>query len=212
MYKPRPARPVPRRPLFASLAIAAWLVGGPVAAAPEPSWYERPYNYVVIDQSLRDALEAFGRNLGLPVVIDKKVGGKAPGNLRADSAGDFLDALSAHAGLTWFYDGGVLHITRDEDVEIRQFTTEGFAVGELEQALDDLGAAGNHLAIRGGAEGGLVLVSGPPPYMAMVEQWIERRRPPPDTAVQAVSRERGVRVFRGSSSEVSNPPGTAQTP
>lgn len=193
----------------------AVLLGGAgfAQAAVEPSWYGQPYGYVVIDQNLRDTLEAFGRNLGVPVVIAKKVGGKAPSNLRGESAGAFLDTLCANNGLTWFYDGGVLHVTSDEEIEIRQFTAEGFAAGELEQALDDLGVAGNHLAIRGGDDGGPLLVSGPPPYMTMVEQWIEGRRPAAEEVVaRAVPRERGVRVFRGSVSEVSNPTGPAQTP
>jgi type III secretion protein C len=186
---------------------------GLAQAATEPFWYSQPYGYVVIDQNLRDTLEAFGRNLGIPVVIAKKVSGKAPSNLRGATAGDFLDTLCANNGLTWFFDGGVLHVTSDEEIEIRPFTAEGFAAAELEQALDELGVAGNHLAIRGGADGGPLLVSGPPPYMAMVEQWIERRRPAPEEVVaRAASRERGVRVFRGSVSEVSNPTGTAQTP
>lgn len=217
LYKSGKGRPVSPRPLSVSLRrlALAWLLGGAglVQAAVEPSWYGQPYGYVVIDQSLRDALEAFGRNLGIPVVIAKKVGGKAPGNLRAASAGAFLDTLCANHGLTWFYDGGVLHVTLDEDIEIRQFAAEGFAATELEQALDGLGVAGNHLAIRGGAEDAPLLVSGPPPYLAMVEQWIERRRPPADEVVaRAAPRERGVRVFRGSASEVSNPTGTARTP
>ncbi|MCJ0975080.1 type III secretion protein [Pseudomonas sp. PS1] len=211
-----PSRPIssPCRGIGAALLLIVLLGGlaGRAVGAVEPYWYDQPYGYVVIDQSLRDALEAFGRNLGVPVVIAKQVGGKAPSNLRADSAGDFLDTLCAHNGLTWFYDGGVLHVTRDEEVEIRQFMADGFEAIELEQALDALGVAGNHLAIRGGADGEPVMVSGPPPYMALVEQWIERRRPAPDVVARGQTRERGVRVFRGSVSEVSNPTGTAQTP
>lgn len=215
LYKPSEDRRVSAHPLSACLLTVALLLGvsGFAQAAVEPAWYGQPYGYVVIDQNLRDTLEAFGRNLGIPVVIAKKVSGKAPSNLRGASAGAFLDTLCANNGLTWFYDGGVLHVTSDEDIEIRQFTAEGFAADELEQALDELGVAGNHLAIRGGAEGGPLLVSGPPPYMAMVEQWIERRRPALEEVVaRAASRERGVRVFRGSVSEVTNPTGLAQTP
>ena len=162
-----------------------------------PEWYEQPYSYVVINQDLRGALEAFGRNLGLPMAISSKVKGNAQSNLRAASAGEFLDALCGSSGLTWFFDGNMLHVNSEDEIEISQFEPDGFQRDELQAALDELGVAGKHLSLRSSFHGDGLLISGPPPYMALVQQRIDQmQRPVVDEP--AVVRERGVRVFRGS--------------
>lgn len=175
------------------------LVGGTgsVQAEVTPPWFEQPYAYVVINQDLRSALEAFGRNLGLPMAISSRVKGRAQSNLRAASAGEFLDALCSNGGLTWFFDGNMLHVNSEDEIEIRQFEPSGFQLDELQAALDELGVAGKHLSLRSSFHGDGMMISGPPPYMALVQQRIDQLQSPV-VAEPEVVRERGVRVFRGS--------------
>ncbi len=185
-----------RRGLALSLLLLAGSAGLARAEA-MPQWYERPYAYVVINQDLRSALEAFGRNLGLPMAISNRIKGRAQSNLRASSAGEFLDALCGNSGLTWFFDGNMLHVNSEEEIEIRQFEPSGFQLDELQSSLDELGVAGKHLSLRSSFHGDGMLISGPPPYMALVQQRIDQLQSPV-VAEPEVVRERGVRVFRGS--------------
>lgn len=182
------------------LALTLLLLAGGVGTARAevtPPWFDQPYDYVVINQDLRSTLEAFGRNLGLPMAISNRVKGRAQSNLRAASAGEFLDALCGNGGLTWFFDGNMLHVNSEEEIEIRQFEPSGFQLDELQAALDELGVAGKHLSLRSSFHGDGMLISGPPPYMALVQQRIDQLQSPL-VAEPEVVRERGVRVFRGS--------------
>jgi len=169
-------------------------------AEPTAPWMDEPYAYVVVDQEVRAALEAFGRNLDLPMDIATDVKGKAQRNLRADTAGEFLDRLCNGSGLSWFYDGRVLHVTSLDALAVRQVAADGAEYEALRGALDDQGVVGLHLGLEPSVHGGgELVVAGPPAYLALVEHTLERLRPPVEPAAPlAQQRERGVRVFRGS--------------
>jgi type III secretion protein C len=173
------------------------LLGAPSATAQsQPDWASRPYSYVVIDQDVRGVLQAFGRNLGIPMVISPKVTGQAPANLRAATAGAFLDKLTTNNTLTWFSDGNMLYVDSEEELQIRTFDAAGLSAESLQASLDELGVSGKHLYVRSSFQGNGVMVSGPPAYMAMVQQRIDQLATP--EAGPVATREHGVRVFRGS--------------
>ncbi|MCQ4260216.1 type III secretion protein [Stutzerimonas stutzeri] len=183
--------------VFASALCAVGLFSViPAASAQgQPEWASRPYAYVVIDQDVRGVLQAFGRNLGVPMVISAKVKGRAPANFRAANAGAFLDKLTTNNTLTWFSDGNMLYVDSEDDLQIRNFEAVGLSAKDLQASLDELGVSGKHLHVRNSFQGDGLMVSGPPAFMALVEQRIEQiARPEPGPVV----REHGVRVFRGS--------------
>src|ERR671930_240108 len=77
-----------------------------LSAEGRPSWFARPFQYVVINQDVRGILTEFGRNMGVPVILSDKVGGRVRGQVveRAksqESAGEFLTRLAEANGLTW---------------------------------------------------------------------------------------------------------------
>lgn len=164
-------------------------------AGPRPDWFSEPYAYVLVEQDVRAALEEFGHNMGLTVVMSDKVRGKSRSRVRADSAGAFLAALCDFNGLTWYFDGGVLYLTADSETSTRLFKAQGEDLARLQDYLASREVYGKQLTVRTGPEGNELLVSGPPAWLAMIEQHVaQQRKPPPATAV---ARERGVRVFRG---------------
>lgn len=166
------------------------------SAQDQPEWASRPYAYVVIDQDVRGVLQAFGRNLGVPMVISAKVKGRAPANFRAANAGAFLDKLTTNNTLTWFSDGNMLYVDSEDDLQIRNFEAVGLSAKDLQASLDELGVSGKHLHVRNSFQGDGLMVSGPPAFMALVQQRIEQiARPEPGSVAV---REHGVRVFRGS--------------
>lgn len=183
--------------VFASALCAVGLLSViPAASAQgQPEWASRPYAYVVIDQDVRGVLQAFGRNLGVPMVISAKVKGRAPANFRAANAGAFLEKLTTNNTLTWFSDGNMLYVDSEDDLQIRNFEAVGLSAKDLQASLNELGVSGKHLHVRNSFQGDGLMVSGPPAFMALVEQRIEQiARPEPGPVV----REHGVRVFRGS--------------
>ncbi|WP_439899431.1 type III secretion protein [Pseudomonas gingeri] len=180
--------------LMTVLVLLGSLSCGLARAADEPAWYARPYAYVLIEQDVRGALEEFGRNLDLVVVMSDKVRGKARNHVRARTAGEFLDLVTDANGLTWFFDGNVLSISTDEETATRLFKTRGVGREQLQAYLDDLDVFGEHLSTHAGPVDDELFVSGPPAYLALIQQHLDLQRP---ASVPVVARERGVRVFRG---------------
>lgn len=176
------------------LALAA-PAGATVAA--QPGWFSEAYPYVLVEQDLRKALDMFAQQLHLTLVLSDKVRGKSSSVVRGEQAGDFLRNLCQANGLSWYFDGNVLYLDRDDEVSSRLFTPRDVPVAQLRQYLAQLPVYGERLNVRDSPSGGDVLVSGPPAYLALVQQYVERAHrpsPPPSLAPS-----HGVRVFRGNS-------------
>jgi len=171
--------------------------------AANPDWFAKPYAYVLVEQDVRSALEEFGHNLDLIVVMSDKVRGKSRSNVRGESAGEFLTLLCDSNGLSWYFDGNILHLTADSETGTRLFKAQGQDLDQLQDYLASLDVYGKQMSVRPGPDGNELFVSGPPAYLAMIQQHVDhQQRPAP---VQQVARERGVRVFRGGVvTEVSN--------
>ncbi|WP_426117135.1 type III secretion protein [Pseudomonas sp. DSP3-2-2] len=168
-----------------------------------PKWFAEPYAYVLVEQDARAALEEFGHNLGLIVVMSDKVRGKSRSRVRSESAGDFLTQLCDTNGLSWYFDGNILYLSTDAENGTRLFKAQAHNLEQLEDYLGSLDVYGKQLSSRVSPDGDELFVSGPPGYLNMVEQHVDHQQRP---VTAPVARERGVRVFRGSvvTTEASN--------
>lgn len=165
------------------------------ASASQPLWFDEPYAYVLVEQDVRAALQELGHNLGFALVFSDKVRGKARSTVHAKTAGDFLTQLCDSNGLTWYFDGSVLYLNSDDEIATRLFQASPARLQALRGYLSELDVSGPRLEQRNGPEHDELLVSGPPPYLALVQQHVDHSVPPP---APPATRERGVRVFRGS--------------
>jgi type II secretory pathway component GspD/PulD (secretin) len=163
-------------------------------AGENPEWFAQPYAYVLVDQDVRAALEEFGHNLGLILVMSDKVRGKSRSSVRGQSAGDFLTQLCETNGLSWYFDGNILYLNSDTETGTRLFKAREQNLGQLETWLTSLDVYGKQLSSRTGPDGDELFVSGPPAYLSMVQQHVDQQQRP---VAAPVVRERGVRVFRG---------------
>lgn len=182
-------------PLAANVAVAAQdpaAQAGSVSAANGAPWADAPYRYVVIDQSVRDVLQEFGRNLSLPVEVSDAVDGEVRGDIHADTAADFLEQVCQANGLAWFFDGYVLHVAAREELARRSFDLDGVDVASLRA---ELGSAeiGSPLSAEIRDDVNRLEAMGPPSWLAAVAQRVDalRRTPSPSAPGE-------VRVFRGS--------------
>ena len=181
-------------------AVTTLLIASPSATA-RPNWFARPFQYVVINQDVRGILTEFGRNMGVPVILTDKVGGRVRGEViertksdaRHQTAGDFLTRLAEANGLTWYFDGSILYVSVDQE-----FSTQLIEVGTLSSEvitaeLRRLALMDERFSVRLAGDRGLISVSGPPAFVAIVRQVVEKLRPPPAIAGD----DPRVRVFRG---------------
>jgi type II secretory pathway component GspD/PulD (secretin) len=183
-------------------ALVAVMVYAATAGAADyrPDWFARPYQYVVINQDVRGILTEFGRNVGVPVILTDKVTGRVRGEVaargdgeRQQTAGQFLDRLTEANALTWYHDGSVLYLSADQE-----FSTQIVEVGNLKPEaivaeLKRLSLMDDRFAVRGAGSIGMISASGPPAFIAIVRQLVEKMRPPPAIAGD----DPRVRVFRG---------------
>lgn len=197
-----------RRRRITAPACLVLLLALPAQARVEPAWWPQPYPYVVVDQPLQEVLEAFGRNLGLPLDVDATVAGQAPARLEAATAGEFLEALARSARLAWFYDGNTLHVTPAARNQQQRIATGGLAVAQVQERLDAYGVSGNPVALKALPGAGGILASGSPAFVEWLRQRLET---PPAIATREPSRG-GVRVFRGAAREETVPVRASSSP
>lgn len=189
-------KPVRGLGVMALLLALSWPALADVAVD-GPDWFAEPFAYALVDQDVRGALNEFGHNLGLIVVMSEKVRGKARSPVRSDLAGEFLTRLCDSNGLAWYFDGNILYVTAADEVATRLVRRgPGLDPQALHDDLAELDVKGSQLSMRQGAGGDELYISGPPAYLSMIQQHLDTQHTP---AAQPPSVARGIRVFRGAS-------------
>jgi type II secretory pathway component GspD/PulD (secretin) len=209
------AQPRLKRIAFWICVTTASLCPAITSAESRPNWFGRSFHYVVINQDVRGILTEFGRNVGVPVILSDKIGGRVRGEVvartkntsQAPTAGEFLNQLAEANALTWYFDGSILYLSADQE-----FSTQLIEVGTLSpQAivteLKRLSLLDERFSVRSAGNAGLITVSGPPAFIAIVRQVVDKMRPPPAVAGD----DPRVRVFRGGAPAEVVRAGTAST-
>jgi type III secretion protein C len=145
--------------------------------AGEPAWPAEPYRYTIIEQDLTSVLQEFGRNTGLRVEVSSEVRGRVRGPLPELKARDFLDQLVRGYGLEWYFDGFRLYVTSAKEDASRILPLGPVPLQRLETALTDLSLNDARFSLRAIKQSDMVLVAGPPQYLAMVERTLAALNP-----------------------------------
>jgi type III secretion protein C len=158
--------------------LIAWMMLPVVGAmAGEPAWPPEPYRYTIIEQDLTNVLQEFGRNTGLRVEVSSEVRGRVRGPLPELKARDFLDHLARGYGLEWYFDGFRLYVTSTKEDASRILPLGSVVLQRLETALTDLSLNDARFPLRAIRQSDMVLVAGPPQYLAMVERTLVALNP-----------------------------------
>ncbi|HHQ4570361.1 TPA: SctC family type III secretion system outer membrane ring subunit AscC [Aeromonas veronii] len=164
---PLSVQPLLRPLLWICFAVMAWLRP---AMAQELDWVPMPYSYVAEGESLRDVLVNFGANYEVSVVVSDKVNDQVNGQFEHDEPLAFLQQLASLYNLVWYYDGNVLYVFKNSEVQSRLINLEQTGAAELKQALQRAGIWEPRFGWRPDADNRLVYVSGPPRYLELIEQ------------------------------------------
>lgn len=176
------------------LACAGALLIAPVSAgAAALKLPDTPYNYTVIDQELGAALQEFGANLGIKLSISPEVKGRIQGRIPESKPQAFLDRLATNYNLEWYYDGSVLYITSAKENRTQLLVLSPIGYDALKGSLDALQISDPRFPLRPSPGKGVVMVSGPPRYVTLIEQTLaglvaeEQARPKPSPAAPSVA-------------------------
>lgn len=164
------------------ICLGVALLASTQAFPAEPKWPSAPYDYVVVDQDLRTVLTQFGANTGLRITLSDAVQGQVRGRLPSVPPKEFLDNLAQSFGLDWYFDGAVISISAASEAQARLLPLQGVGFAKLRNGLVSAGLIDPRFQLRPGVSPDIALVSGPPRYVALVQQ-----------AVTALSSEKEVK-------------------
>ena len=154
------------------LAVGAALSGA-VRAAPIP-WKAPTYTLVARDMDLRAALDTFAVAEGLSVVMSESVFGRFSGDFRDVPAAEFLERIATVHNLAWYYDGAALYVYGSGEIQTMLIDLQYMKAGELKTLLVDLGVEDSRFPLRTASNDELIMVSGPPRYVAIVAETIAK--------------------------------------
>ncbi len=170
------------------------------ATAAEPNWPTGPYKYITVDQAVDEALIEFGKNIGIPVRVSKQVKGRLSAGMPVGTAREFLDWVCNRYGLVWHYDGSVINVAAEAEVETEMIKVDANTASSVTGRLATLGVSDPRYPIKVSEKDDVVSVSGPPSYVALVKKTLGV------TSRQENGSVVPVRVFRGRQAEAQNFP------
>ena len=158
--------------------LACWCLGAVAYAGAEAAqsipWKTPSYTLVARNMDLRTALNSFAVAEGLSIVISDSVAGEFSGDFRDVPAGEFLDKLATVHNFTWYYDGAALYLYSAGEIQTLLIDLQYMKAGEVRQMLGELGVEDRRFPIRTTSNDELILVSGPPRYVAIVAETIAK--------------------------------------
>src|SRR5262249_50733657 len=109
------------------------------------------------------------------------------------TAGEFLTRLAEANGLTWYFDGSILYVSADQEFSTQMIEARPLSPSAIVAELKRLSLMDERFSVRSPGDVGLISVSGPPAFVAIVRQVADKMRPRSTVAVD----DPRVRVFRG---------------
>jgi type III secretion protein C len=168
---------MPQLPAWRQLAAAATSALTLALATPSmadaPPWPDAPFTYMAKEHSLTRLVTSFARAYGLEARFSAGIADDAPpntGRLSAASPTEFLNQLCASYGLMWFYESGVLYLSKRSERVTRVLNTKGFSGNALRKTFTEMGLLDTRFGWADVEEGGGVIVSGPPTYVELLEK------------------------------------------
>ncbi len=167
------------------VVIATFVLPSCLVQAAEPKWPTEPYNFIVVDQNVRDTLTEFGRNNNIPVNLSPRVKGRVKGKLPTLPSKEFLQKITEDYSLAWYYDGNLLHISSEAENTTEIVRPAAGSAAAAKTKLQDMGLLDDRYGFQVSPDGLSATISGPPAYRAAVQG-----------VLSTMTVER-VRVFRG---------------
>lgn len=160
--------------LTAMLAAAGLGAADGVPSAPVIPWKMPSYTLVARDMDLRVALDTFAVAEGLSVVMSEAVTGRFSGDFNDVPPGEFLDRIATTHNLMWYYDGAALYVYGAGEIATKLMDLKYMKAGEVRQMLAELGVEDMRFPLKTTSNDELVMVSGPPRYVSLVAEMVER--------------------------------------
>lgn len=173
--KNAPDAPPPNPPALTAEPDAAVLPPpSPSHAGANIPWKTPVYTLVANDMDLRAALDTFAVSQGLSAVMSRGVSGVFSGAFVDIPPVEFLDRLATTHNLVWYYDGAALYFYAAGEIQTLLLDLQYMKAGEVRQMLAELGVEDGRFPLKTTSNDELVMVSGPPRYVALVAELVAK--------------------------------------
>jgi len=163
-----------RNAFFAALLSASMLLVADEALAGPPPWQDSAFTFYAERKPLRTVLREFAAAFSLSVQMPDDLSGSVNGRFTTASPTEFIDRLGSTYGFVWFTHAGTLFISRTQDMVVRSIAGGATGPGnKLKQVLTDLKVLDPRFGWGDLPDQGIVIVSGPPAYVQLVESTIK---------------------------------------
>ncbi|MBW7899936.1 MAG: type III secretion system outer membrane ring subunit SctC [Rhodocyclaceae bacterium] len=163
---------MPRLPSLRAAVLSAMLLGAAAAHAGRVPWVDAPYSHFAEQKPLAQVLAEFAGSFSLALDLAPGVAGTVNGRFTAASPTEFITRLAGVYGFAWYTHAGVLHVSRASDLKSRSIVAPSGNLAGLRQALADLGLLEARFGWGELPQQGVVLVSGPPGYVDLIESTV----------------------------------------
>lgn len=163
--------------LRTALCILTWTSAGYVThtfAQTPTDWQSGAYAYSAQNASLYTVLQDFASSHGVTLRISNLPEGTVNGRLRSDSAVTFLDRLSLEYRFQWFVYNDTLYISPQSAQVSKRIRISSDAAPDLKQALEGVGLIEPKFGWGELPDDGVVLVTGPPDYISLINEFSEQ--------------------------------------
>ncbi|MFT6071583.1 MAG: type III secretion protein C [Alphaproteobacteria bacterium] len=126
-------------------------------------------SYYVLQQSVGSAMKDIGTQVNIPVIISSNVQGKVAAGKYEGTAREILNQMVSDSNLHWYYDGRAIHVTNVKDAVMHVVQLNSFSFDTLMRTLHMIKLDTAGFPMRHDSENNLVIVYGPPKYVATVE-------------------------------------------
>lgn len=139
-----------------------------------PKNWDEPYHFVADEMNLNDALELFGRNHHIGVIVDADIENeKVLETTGTVTSFEYLENLSVDFGLNWYFDGSILRVFLLGDTETRIIPLKTRYADEVIETLVELGVYQPRFPHMTGQHAQALRVTGPREYLDVVALTVE---------------------------------------
>lgn len=159
--------------LIAAGAVSVALLCAPGAAASALPWVDAPFSYYANNKPLRAVLQEFAAGFSLSTDLPPDLNDVVSGRFNVNNPTEFLDRLAGTFGFTWFTYSGTLYVSYNKDMVVRSiFTNSSGPSNNLRQVMTNLGLLNPRFGWGELPDQGVVILSGPPAYVRLIESTI----------------------------------------
>jgi type III secretion protein C len=108
--------------------------------------------------------------------VSGRITGRPRGPLPTGTAQDFLNGVCESEAIVWYFDSAKLYFSAANEIDSLMISLGPVRLQELPDSLDKLGIADSRYPLGTSQRAGMVMVNGPPRYVALVRLTFEMMR------------------------------------